>query len=214
LLAGHATNVPTSAGRTQRADPLQRISEPVFLDLQVIPGLQVDPEPLRGAEEPGQPQRRVRADAALAVHDLVDPPGRDPDLLARWYWLIASGLRNSSSRISPGCTGAMTVSAAMLSPLSSGRLHPRRRQPGRRPRTPGMPGPGPAARVTQRHNTHSGAARNAPPIHESPSITAARRALSLTVTVTYSSGIPDRWVLCRLAGLGFDVGRGARPCRE
>ncbi len=32
-------------------------------------------------EKPGQPPRRIHADAALAVHDLVDLPGRDPDLL-------------------------------------------------------------------------------------------------------------------------------------
>src|SRR2546429_7923004 len=72
-----------SAGSAERADPVERIAEPVFLGFQVIPGLQMDPEPLGGAEEAGQPQRRVRADAALAVHDLVDPPGRDPDLLGQ-----------------------------------------------------------------------------------------------------------------------------------
>jgi hypothetical protein len=37
---------------------------------------------------------------------------------------------------------------------------------------------------------------------EQPSISAARRALSLTVAVTNSSGIPDRWTQCGLAGLG------------
>jgi predicted ATPase len=44
-----------------------------------------------------------------------------PISFASWYWLTASGLRNSSSRISPGCTGAMTVSADMLSLLSGNR---------------------------------------------------------------------------------------------
>src|SRR6185437_1493540 len=34
--------------------------------------------------------------------------------LAGWYWLTPSGPRNSSRRISPGCTGAITVSAATV----------------------------------------------------------------------------------------------------
>src|SRR5712692_5492171 len=41
-----------------------------------------------------------------------------PISLASWYWLTASGLRNSSSRISPGCAGAIILSAAILPPLS------------------------------------------------------------------------------------------------
>jgi hypothetical protein len=45
-----------SAGGAQRPDLVERVAEPVFLGLQVIPGLQVDPEPLGGAEETGQPQ--------------------------------------------------------------------------------------------------------------------------------------------------------------
>src|SRR5215831_11085392 len=73
--------LPRSASGGERADLLQRAAEPVLLHLQVIAGLQVDPEPLGGTEEPGQPQRRVGADPPLAVHDLVDPPGRNPDLL-------------------------------------------------------------------------------------------------------------------------------------
>jgi len=56
---------------------MRRGVEPVFLDLQVIAGLQVQPEPLAGAEVPGQPQRGIRGDAALAVDDLVDLASRD-----------------------------------------------------------------------------------------------------------------------------------------
>src|SRR5258708_38857087 len=37
--------------------------------------------------------------------------------LASWYWLRDSGARNSSDRISPGCTGSMITSAAMCSSL-------------------------------------------------------------------------------------------------
>src|SRR5579875_950712 len=82
-LNGRRSRLPgtVSARGCERADAVERIAQPVLLHLQVIAGLQVAPEPLRGAEEPRQPQRRVGADAPLAVHDLVDPPGRDLDLL-------------------------------------------------------------------------------------------------------------------------------------
>jgi hypothetical protein len=74
-----------SAGGGEGVDLLQRVAEPVFLDLQVMAGLQVDPEPLGGAEEPGQPQRsavpRRCAGAAWRcprrpVHQAHDPSGQ------------------------------------------------------------------------------------------------------------------------------------------
>ncbi|NYI93196.1 hypothetical protein HNR02_006571 [Amycolatopsis endophytica] len=55
-----------------RADPVPR-------PLQVVPGLEAHPELVGRAEEPGQPQRGVRGDGALAVHDLVDPARRYVD---------------------------------------------------------------------------------------------------------------------------------------
>jgi hypothetical protein len=44
-----------------------------------------------------------------------------------------------------------------------------------------------------------------------PRLTAARRALSLTFAVTYSSRMSAPWTRCSLAGLGLATGRGARP---
>jgi hypothetical protein len=41
------------AGGREWADAVERIAETVFFYLQVVAGLQVDPEPLRGAEETG-----------------------------------------------------------------------------------------------------------------------------------------------------------------
>src|SRR5262249_20256902 len=38
-------------------------------------------------------------------------------------------------------------------------------------------------------------------------ISAARRALSLTIAVTYSNRIPDRWTRCRMAGQGSMLGQ-------
>src|SRR5580658_115832 len=72
-----------SACCAERADAVELDAQPVFLDFQVIAGLQVQPEPLGGAEVPGQPQRGVRSDAPLAVDDLVDPAGRDIDRLGQ-----------------------------------------------------------------------------------------------------------------------------------
>src|SRR5690606_18247430 len=48
-------------------------------DVALIVALQVDPELGRRAEVPREPQRRVCGDPPPAVHDLVDPPGRDAD---------------------------------------------------------------------------------------------------------------------------------------
>ena len=82
----------------ERADAVEFGAQPVFLDLQVITGLQVHPEPLGGAEVPGQPQRGVRGNAALAVDDLVDPPGRDIYRLVRrtpMFWLMGDSLKDA-----------------------------------------------------------------------------------------------------------------------
>jgi hypothetical protein len=46
----------------ERADVIELITQPVLLYLQVVARLQVDPEPLGGAEEPRQPQRCIGAD--------------------------------------------------------------------------------------------------------------------------------------------------------
>ena len=54
-------------------------AEVVLLDLQVIAGLQVEPEPVSSGEVAGQAQGGVGGDAALAVNDLVDPASGDAD---------------------------------------------------------------------------------------------------------------------------------------
>jgi len=68
--------VLASARGAQGLDVVECRAKPVLLDLKVVAGLQVYPEPLRGAEVAGVPQGRVSADPALPVDDLVDPPGR------------------------------------------------------------------------------------------------------------------------------------------
>src|SRR5690606_33306848 len=60
--------------------PFQRFAGALSAgDVALIVALQVDPELSRRAEVPREPQRRVCGDPPLAVHDLVDPPGRDAD---------------------------------------------------------------------------------------------------------------------------------------
>jgi hypothetical protein len=44
----------------------------VLLELKVVTGLQVEPEPVAGAEVAGQPERGVGGNPTLAVDDLVD----------------------------------------------------------------------------------------------------------------------------------------------
>src|SRR5258708_11487343 len=68
------------AGGRERPDTVERIAQAVLLQLQVIAGLQVDPEPLRCAEETRQPQGTVRADTAVATHNILVPPARGPAL--------------------------------------------------------------------------------------------------------------------------------------
>src|SRR3989337_590902 len=51
----------------------------ILLHLQVITGLQIEPEAVRRPEEAREPKCCVSGDAPLAVHDLVDPPRRYTD---------------------------------------------------------------------------------------------------------------------------------------
>lgn len=88
--SGHGARC--SAGGAQRMYLIKDRPKPVLLDLQVIASLQVHPESLRGPEVPGQTQPCVGADAALTVHDLVDPPGRDADLLRQLVLAHAEGI--------------------------------------------------------------------------------------------------------------------------
>jgi hypothetical protein len=105
------------ARRAERADAVELRAEPVFLDLQVVAGLQVYPESLGGAEVPGQPQRGVCGDAALAVDDLVDPPGRDIYRLGQPVLANAQRREELLQQDLPRCTGGMTVSSAPGSSL-------------------------------------------------------------------------------------------------
>jgi hypothetical protein len=94
-----------SLGRCENLDfPLEPLSQPVFLGLQVETGPAGEPEALRRSEIARQPKRGVGCDSALAVDDLVDPARGTEMAFANLYWLTPSGFRNSSRSTSPGST--------------------------------------------------------------------------------------------------------------
>jgi hypothetical protein len=60
------------SGVLQRLDLVECVDKAITLEFEVVPPLEVHPEPLGRAEVPSHPERRVGRDATLAVHDLVD----------------------------------------------------------------------------------------------------------------------------------------------
>src|SRR5690625_3132782 len=63
----------------QRRDRRDLLTREILRAVELIAALQVDPELRRRPEVPRQPQRGVRRDPSLTVHDLVDPPRRHTD---------------------------------------------------------------------------------------------------------------------------------------
>jgi threonine synthase len=71
---------PYGSGRClQREDSIEHRRQSVPLHFEVITALQVHPEPLGRAEEAGEAEGRIGADAPLAVDDLVDAARWDAD---------------------------------------------------------------------------------------------------------------------------------------
>jgi hypothetical protein len=66
---------------------LEPVAEAFFLHLQIVCGLEVGPEPIRGPEVARKPEGGVGRDGSKAVHDLVDPAGRYADVLRQALWL-------------------------------------------------------------------------------------------------------------------------------
>src|SRR6476659_4935847 len=58
-------------------------SEMVALHFKVVAGLQIQPEPITGAEIPREPQGAIRADGPGAMHNLVNPPRRHTDIASQ-----------------------------------------------------------------------------------------------------------------------------------
>jgi hypothetical protein len=57
------------------------IAQSVPLYVKVVARLEVQPEPIRGAEVTGEPKGGVSGDGALAVDNLIDASRRNADVL-------------------------------------------------------------------------------------------------------------------------------------
>jgi hypothetical protein len=61
----------------------ESILEPIAFQLQLVGGLEIEPEALGRSKEPRQAQCRVRRDGPLIEHDLVDPARRNSQVLGQ-----------------------------------------------------------------------------------------------------------------------------------
>jgi hypothetical protein len=72
---------------------LEAVAEAFLLHLQVVCGLEVDPEPIRGPEVARKPEGGVGRDGSKAVHDLIDPAWRYADVLRQAVLTQPHGLQ-------------------------------------------------------------------------------------------------------------------------
>ena len=79
LGGGQGGRIWGGSGVRERLNFLEDRAEAVACDFDVVAVLEVQPEALAGSEVPGEPQCGVGADAPLAVDDLVDSSGWNPD---------------------------------------------------------------------------------------------------------------------------------------
>ncbi len=95
-------------GHCQHLDfSVQPVPKPALLGFQVVLRLKVQPKSLGRGKIARQSESSIRGDNALATDNLINASGRHADILGPdTSGLIAKGFRNSSSRTSPGCTGA------------------------------------------------------------------------------------------------------------
>ncbi len=76
--------------------------EAVLFGFEVVPGLEVHPELVRGPEVPGQSKRRVSTDSTVSMDDLVDPPSWDADVLRESVLADAQGTEKLLEENFPG----------------------------------------------------------------------------------------------------------------
>ncbi len=90
-------------------------------------GLEVEPEPCRCSKEARKPQRRIRTDGALALHDLVDPARGRIDALGKPVLAHAHRLEELLSQNLSWMDGRKTLrhGSAFLHLCGSQRFQPR-----------------------------------------------------------------------------------------
>ncbi len=89
-------------------DRINLISYFLASDLNIITGLQVNPELRTIAKVAAQSDSGVSSNAAHTFNNLVNTSGRHMYFFARRYWVISYSSINSA-RCSPGCIGAILV---------------------------------------------------------------------------------------------------------
>src|SRR5699024_1703172 len=70
---------PRNSCRQKRSDCCDLIPRKLLRAVKLVVALQIDPELRRGPEVLRETQCGVRGNPPLSVHDLVDPPQRNPD---------------------------------------------------------------------------------------------------------------------------------------
>src|SRR5579872_5950537 len=74
----------TSGSTGEHSDfTVEAVAQPILLAFQVKACLQIQPESFRRSEEARQAQGRVGRDGTLSPYDLVDPAGRDANVLSQ-----------------------------------------------------------------------------------------------------------------------------------
>ena len=70
------SKLTSASGREDLDFRFQTGAEPIAFNLQIMPGLQVEPELFGRPEESREAERGVGGDGARAVHNFVDAPRR------------------------------------------------------------------------------------------------------------------------------------------
>ena len=95
--------------------------EVIALDLEVIAGLEIEPEPIARPEVACEAQCRVSANGPRAMHDLIDPSSGHTDILGEPVLRQAQGLEKVGGEDFAGMNGcelAMRHSSLSLRKLS------------------------------------------------------------------------------------------------
>ena len=76
----------------------QAFPEPLLLDLEIVAGLQVEPEPLRRTKIPGEPERGVCRDRPLTMYDLINPTRGHADILRQLILTDSQGIQKLAEK--------------------------------------------------------------------------------------------------------------------
>src|SRR3990167_2994921 len=84
--------------RAHRHLALQPFPEPLLLNLEIVAGLQVEPEPLRRTKIPGEPGRGVCGNRPLTMYDLINPTRGHADILRQLILTDSQGIQKLTEK--------------------------------------------------------------------------------------------------------------------